>query len=313
MNYQQQREVEQAIIDEDFHVLAQHLMRTECLDLMECEICDEIRHNDDFQHMEDTDRYLCDGCASSAHYRESDGLYYEECPPSDDLASYHSGRRVDPEPGQVGIEVELQFRDDLCEVAEVAQANGLLAEEDSSLTEPDSGEIITQPFSPDKAGIRAMGGLAEFLDKIRAIGWSLPNYAIHVSHNRRGTISRYDCARLERFFGNSQADLCRVAGRESEQYAPFSYQAHYRRDTRHQGTETGKYRALHITADRVEFRIFQANARAQGVRDMLRLSLDLVTYCRRAGYRGLTWPQFCQAFPVWRNYRQAEEIASQEK
>lgn len=265
-----------------------------------CERCDCDVHEEDTQ-LVDGDNVWCDDCVSNAaYYWEDDGEYHseperEDC--SDSFGGYHGESRNSAKPGDIGLEVELQFHDDASDVNDHAEQAGLIMEQDSSLNYSNSGEAITHPFTPDRKGMKELGGLTQFLDAVRASGWSNTGYGIHVNVDRRG-ISRYVLARVERFMSRNVDDVYRIAGRQSSQWSPV-----LNRSTYELGKETQKYAALRIASDRVEFRIFQSNARAKGVRHCASFALDLISYCRDAGWDGLEWSSFCEAYPQWADFR----------
>ena len=275
------------------------------LPLFQCGCCDCETHEDDGRSVGDSS--WCDDCVeSSAYYWESDDCYHDEPEPDEDEGSYggyHGERRRQAAPGDIGIEVELQFHDEPYDVSSHANDAGIMVEEDSSLNYSNSGEAITHPFTPNRKGMQELGGLTEFLGAVRASAWSNTGYGIHINVDRRG-LSRFTLARVERFMGANVADVYRVAGRESSQWSPM-----LNRRTRDLGSTTGKYAALRIASDRVEFRVFQSNARAKGVRHCARFSLDLIEFCRDAGWSRLNWSTFCESYPQWAEFRMANDEA----
>ena len=271
-----------------------------------CDRCDETVLSDCTHMIDDCDTW-CDECTNiAAYYWEDDGEYHSEPEPDideDTFGRYHSNSRNPANPGDIGIEVELQFHDDASEVCEHARDSNIMLEEDASLNYSNSGEAITHPFKPDRDGLKKLGGLTEFLDAVRASAWSNTGYGIHVNVDRRG-LSRFTLARVERFMSRNVHDVYRVAGRVASQWSPV-----LNRSTRDLGTVTQKYAAMRIASDRIEFRLFQSNAKATGVRSCVRFSLDLIDYCRDAGWDGLVWSQFCEAYPQWASFRTANDVS----
>ena len=304
-----------ACINDDVDTLRDWILaNVDDVPVFDCERCGEMSHRDDACSVDDGDMEWCESCVeNAAYYWESDGSYHsepeEEEVPESEYAAYSTTHGIAGKPGEIGIEVELKFHSDESDVVEAANENGLIAKHDGSLRESNSAEIITAPFKPDRNGIKELGGLMKFLDTVKASGWSKRTYGIHINLDAT-RITRFDIARLERFLAQNSADIVRVAGREESYYAPI-----LQRGTLQLGTPCTKYAALHILTDqqpgkkRLEFRMFQSNAKATGVRSCAQFALDVTTYCQRCGWRELQWSSFCTMFPAWAHFRTANDEA----
>jgi hypothetical protein len=307
-NYREYRELADAVVREDASDMIAWLLEHMSgeIEVCRCERCESLVHSEDTRWIDDCQSW-CESCTEcAAYYWESDDEYHSEPEPHDDedsYSGYHSSTRARAQRGQIGVEVELKFHDEPREVNEAANDAGLYVEEDASLGESNSAEVITDPFTPDRKGLKTLGGLTEFLDAVRASGWSKSGYGIHVNIDRRG-LSRYDLARVERFLFRNPDDVFRVAGRANCHWSQIQ-----NRRTRELGLRTEKYSALRIADDRIEFRLFQSNAKADGVRHCVRFSLDLIDYCRRSGWSRLDWSSFCEAYPFWRTFRTSDDAA----
>jgi hypothetical protein len=301
-SYRELNEVATAIIDSDPQTMAQFIIAHHCdLPISECTRCNEFVHHDEAQCVDN--ETTCESCAQSAYYWESDGEYHwEEEQNSDEYPEYHSSRLREGFAGAVGIELELKFHDEPCEVMDLAESSDVCLEQDSSLDESNSAEAITHPFLANREGLKKLGGLFSFLENVRASGWNKDNYGIHVNLNR-GDISNFDVLRATQFIRDNAEEVSRVAGRDRI-YSGSRFE-HTPIDRIRIGKRgyTGKYAPIHIDDKRVEFRIYQANAKPEGVRAVVRFSQDVIQFASEAGYRGLTWSSFVSRFPQWGSFR----------
>ena len=276
-NYRELDEVATAIIDNDGSTMAQFIMSNHCdLPISECERCNELVHHDDSTTVDDQESW-CSSCAeSSAYYHESQGGYYSEPERnSDEYPEYHTSNLRSGFAGAVGIELELKFHDEPHEVMSSADDHDVCLEQDSSLNESNSAEAITHPFRGDRIGVKELGGLVKFLDAVRASGWNKDDYGIHVNLDR-GKMSNFDVLRAMQFVKANAEQVARVAGRDRI-YSGSRFCDTFI-DALRIGKRgyTGKYSPIHIDGKRVEFRIFQANAKADGVRATVRFSQDVL-------------------------------------
>ena len=301
-NYRELDEVATAILDSDSSEMARFILRNHCdVPITECERCSELTHHDESRCVDN--ETTCESCAQSAYYWESDGEYHwEEEQNSDEYPEYHSSNLRRGFPGAVGIELELKFHDEPSEVMEFAESSDICMEQDSSLDESNSAEAITHPFLANRAGMKKLGGLFSFLENVRASGWNLNNYGIHVNLNR-GKISNFDVLRAMQFIKQNAEQVARVAGRDRI-YSGSRFEDTYI-DRLRIGKRgySGKYSPIHIDGNRVEFRIYQANAKPEGVRATVRFSQDVIQFASEAGYRGLDWSSFVVRFPQWVDFR----------
>jgi hypothetical protein len=295
-----------AIVSQDFDELAQFVMRHHDVPVCECERCNELTHHDETRCVDESYSW-CDSCVSdAAYYHESDGEYHSEPEPSsDEYPVYHSSTLRPGFRGAIGIELELQFHDEPCDVIDAADQHDVNLEQDSSLTRENSAEVITHPFRADRAGLKALGGLTAFLDAVRCGGWGRRDYGIHVNLDR-GKFSNFDVLRATQFIKNNANEVARVAGRDRIYSGDTFARTFIDRVAIGKRGYCPKYSPIHIDGRRVEFRIYQANAKAEGVRQCVRFSRDVMEFARRAGYRGLTWSAFIVEFPRWANYRKAD-------
>lgn len=309
-NYRELDEVATAIVDRDSSTMAEFILSHHCdIPVCECSNCNEYTHHDETRTVDDD--IVCEGCAESAHYWESDNEYHwDEEPNSDEYHDYGSFCPNAGFSGAVGIELELQFFDDATDVIERSEDSGVWVENDSSLTLSNSAEAITQPFRADRAGLKRLGGLTSFLDTVRCGGWGRENYGIHINLNR-GHYSPYDVIRALTFVKDNAGEVARCCGRDRIYDGNHGIALNEFTLDR-MGVARGytrKYSPIHMQRNRVEFRIFQANAKAERVADTVRFAQDVMEFSQSAGYRGLNWSAFCASFPRWTSYRIADDCA----
>lgn len=290
-----------AIVDGDVDDLREYLTQNvDDIPVCRCERCEEWTHHDDTNCVDDTESW-CEYCATNyAHYSERRGGYYTET--DDEYPEYHSQHRRRGFRGAIGIEVELQFTSDCEDVLAAADAADVIVESDGSLHEENSAEAITHPFRPDREGMRKLGGLAEFLESVKARGWDLPGYGVHINIDR-GKYTRFDVGRTMRFIASNADKVARIAGRStvyngSSRGLPIADCCPAYRSIRDDRLGV-KYATVNLCPGRIEFRIFQSNARVDGVRRCVRFSRDLLQFGRDAGHRA-TWGDFVSAYPEWR-------------
>tara|TARA_R110000868_G_scaffold148839_1_gene370987 strand:- start:125 stop:1063 length:939 start_codon:yes stop_codon:yes gene_type:complete len=301
-NYRELDEVACAIVDSDSSTMAQFILQNHCdVPISECERCSEFVHHDESRCVDD--ETVCESCSSGAYYWESDGEYHwEEERNSDEYPEYHSSNLRSGFKGAVGIELELKFHDEPHEVMDLAESSDICLEQDSSLDESNSAEAITHPFLANREGLKKLGGLHSFLENVRASGWNKDNYGIHVNLNR-GSISNFDVLRAMQFIVKNAEQVARVAGRDRIYSGSRFADTFVDRLRIAKRGHTGKYSPINLDGNRVEFRIYQANAKSDGVRAAVRFSQDVIQFASEAGYRGLTWSSFVARFPQWVDFR----------
>lgn len=298
LNFRELHNLAHAVIGQDVEELIEFIRENFSLPVTQCERCDELTHDEDAVSIDDDEQW-CESCARYHAYEwESDGCYHSNPEPEwDEYPSYHSSDLRRGFSGAVGIELELVFRDDASEVKEHASDCDVCLEEDSSMSEPNSAEVITHPFRGDRNGLKKLGGLTAFLDRVNARGWDHNNYGIHVNLNR-GKMSNFDVLRATMFLRDNAASVASIAGRDRI-YSGSNFGDTYVNRLEIARGYTAKYSMISADRNRVEFRIYQANAKPAGVRRAVRFSQDVMSFASRAGYAGLTWQNFVSAFPRW--------------
>ena len=296
-----------AIVADDMSLVLEVLREQEDLPVQECEHCDDLCHTDDMCDVEG--EQWCSHCVDyDAYYWDRDGeLHREPEPDENEYPDYHSQRKRPGFRGACRIEIELEFHDEPSDVMHAAENADVLIEQDSSLSRDNSAEAITHPFKLDRDGLRKLGGLAEFLDSVRCGGWERRNYGIHVNLDR-GNYTRFDVGRAMRFLAQNAYVVSQICGRDHvynggrglaigdccPAYASI-------RDDR-LGV---KYATVNLCPGRIEFRIFQSNAKPEAVRKYVRFSRDVLEFGRIGGHRG-TWSQFAERYPEWSTFQPVE-------
>ena len=302
MNWRTQDAMARAIVEDDLSELVSLCLTELDLPLCHCERCNELTHHEDAQCVDSVESW-CESCVSyDAYYWESDGEYHSEPEPDEnEFPEYHSQRKRPGFRGACGIEVELEFHDEPCEVMSAAENADILIEQDSSLSRDNSAEAITHPFKLDREGLRKLGGLAEFLDNVRCGGWDRRNYGIHVNLDR-GNYSRFDVGRAMRFLAQNAGIVSQICGRDhvynGGRGLPIADCCPAYSSIRDDRLGV-KYATVNLCPGRIEFRIFQSNAKPDAIRKYVRFSRDVLEWGRIGGHNS-TWEDFVRAFPEWK-------------
>ena len=297
--------IARAILEEDTGELVELTRGLLELPLSECEHCDELTHHDD-THGVHTDgmgcqESWCESCVECyATYWNSDGEYHDSPECTEDYPDYHS---ADKRPGfdnACGLEVELEFFQPPDEVIAAADAADVLLEQDSSLSESNSAEAITHPFRLDRDGLAKLGGLTQFLANVKCGGFGRLHYGIHVNLNR-GNYTRFDVGRAMRFLATHSDEVARVCGRASvyDGRGGRAIADCYPASSSIRDNRLGvKYATVNLCHRRIEFRIFQSNAKPDAIRRYVKFARDVMEFGRIGGHNS-TWTQFTQAYQEW--------------
>lgn len=208
-----------------------------------CEGCDESFADDEQRIFDGTS--FCQNCY--------DGLE-RDCVPS-----YHSAKRwIPPYASCFSFELELEAeeRGDLVKLLETKQYDKVSWEKDGSLSDIKGLEILIQlrptlvVLANDTCAlVRAIKGKGLGLRS-----WEGSKCGLHLNSSTYGW-SVHQLMRLVWIVRSAKDLLISISGRESMQWASFTYNGYTLRDEAY--CKAGKYRALRIGTDRMEWRMFR--------------------------------------------------------
>lgn len=250
-----------------------------------CESCDERVCEDDLHEIRGN--FYCPPCAAEHHDEDEDD--------GGEIAEYHSTSR--PNPYGIGIrgndaysiELELELPDADTRDSFIAKAKALpykglnspIFERDGSLDRAKGVECIFSLYTDKEALLHDIELLQSLAREMKGIAWDLPKHGreagIHISTNRiENGWSKRNLARLGFILTVCREELAKAAGRVSH-FAPYPTRKtiedmQWRPLMNFANGHLGKYCAVNVREERLEWRIFRSTLN----RERLRLNLNLV-------------------------------------
>jgi hypothetical protein len=184
---------------------------------------------------------------------------YDNLEREDEVPCYHGARRWSPPAApcySFELEVEAEERGELVELLRERAFDKVSWERDGSLSCSDGLEILIQLRDTCAQLANDTAEIVRYI-KGKSLGlrsWQGGKCGLHLNSNRFGW-SMHSVMRLIFIVRSCKDELVRISGRESNQWASFGSSGH----TLHQEAycQAGKYRALRIGADRMEWRMFR--------------------------------------------------------
>lgn len=194
---------------------------------------------------------------------ENEKYYYKFIIPDDKLddegrACYHSMRRLSSRHQGIGVELEIDVRQDIYGLCSKARKFGIFAEADGSL-EYEGVELIGPIASfEDYVKWKHWGPIFDCFKEHKCVGYDAgEDYGIHVSLSL-SLFSDLDLSKFVLFF-NTCSKLCKCVAQRDEIYnGDYGAQISHKRFKQ---TLTDKYEAVKIDTVRAEVRIFRSTVR----------------------------------------------------
>jgi hypothetical protein len=184
---------------------------------------------------------------------------YDNLEREDEVPCYHGARRWSPPAApcySFELEVEAEERGELVELLNLRAFNKVSWERDGSLSCSDGLEILIQLRETCAQLANDTAELVRYIKgkKLGLRSWEGGKCGLHLNSNRYGW-SMHSVMRLIYIVRSCKDELVNISGRESNQWASFGASGY----TLHQEAycQAGKYRALRIGADRMEWRMFR--------------------------------------------------------
>jgi len=237
-----------------------------------CERSDEWFDRHDFSRTDVDGETVChEWYEDEMFYWDSDGEYHWDPEPEDDdddddargRSSYHSNPRPKAwlqASKAYGVENEVNCEDmeDFCSALD---GSGLFTEEDASLDSKKGVEVVGGPFTLEQYQTRSTSWEAFYervpLDNVTGHGAGI-GYGMHVNMSRDHFTSTFHLSKFTVLL-NQMEKLCKCIAQRSN-----VYQGSYK--TRCKVTKqvtTAKFEPVNVSDNRVEVRIFRANAKPE--------------------------------------------------
>jgi len=309
---------------------------TELFDLICCEDCEELVHEDYSTSVYGGDRIICEDCRDSEYYYHNgsdqyvhnEDEEYSDCEDGDedndcdfqgvlrydvDVMDYLSKKKLDNEPRITrktllgGLECEWEARSS-CPTDLPEQIDELFGGEyckfksDGSLR--NGFEMVTAPctLAYHRQQIDKLFDWNGWTDEDKNTyvkAWNTDTCGIHV-HLNRGSFTGSQIGKILQIVNEdmNRNFIEAVAGRKANDYAKFSKKSIAEGGQR----DYSKYEAVNTAhSQSIELRIFRGNATKNGILRVLEFSFALGEYVQQCSFKALHYRDFLKWFNLPRN------------